>query len=81
MLKIWTGVFWGPETTDHDAEDGSGREVVSSRSWSMMVAATGAGVAVTLAIAVLAGPLFSMSERAADELLDNRQYIAEVLAP
>ena len=46
-----------------------------------MVAATGAGVAVTLTIGVLAGPLFSMSERAAGELLDNRQYVAEVLAP
>ncbi len=89
MLKIWTGVFWGPDQDDggggHDAarhgDDGSDNEVVPSRSWSTMVAATGVGVSITIGIAVMAGPLFSMSERAAAELLDNRQYVAEVLAP
>ncbi len=82
MLKIWTGVFWGPDTAGCEpGAVGPAHGAVPARAWATMVTATGVGVTITLAIAVLAGPLYSMSERAADGLLDNRAYVAEVTAP
>ncbi len=77
MTKIWLGVFWGEEST------GDRRTVhpVSSTEAGRrtMEAATGVAVAATLAIAVLAGPLWTMSERASVELVDPAAYIGEVL--
>jgi multicomponent Na+:H+ antiporter subunit D len=73
MTKIWIGVFWG-------APDELQVPAVPSRSWSVMTGATTAAVVVSLAIAVFAGPLWDMSERAATELLDRVPYIEEVLS-
>ena len=70
MAKIWIGVFWGKPTPPADDRPGPGR-------WMMSTAATVA-VAGTLAVAALAGPLWSMSERAAEGLVDPTEYIAEV---
>ena len=44
-----------------------------------MHAAAGTAVVGTLAVALLAGPLWRMSERAATDLLEPEAYIAEVL--
>jgi multicomponent Na+:H+ antiporter subunit D len=46
-----------------------------------MVASTAALVAVSLAVAVAAGPIYAFSERTADDLLDRNGYIDEVLQP
>jgi len=73
MIKIWTGVFWG-------APNAVAVPTVPTRSWSTMSVAAGVAVATTLAIALFAGPLWDMSERAATELLDRQAYVSEVLS-
>ena len=73
MTKIWMGVFWGakPETI----------EPVETRRGNkqLMFFATSLAVAGTLAISLLAGPIFSLSERAAVELSTDGVYVEEVL--
>ena len=44
-----------------------------------MVAPTAALVACSLAIAAAAGPIYALSERTAQDLLDRRRYIDKVL--
>ncbi|MEL7157590.1 MAG: proton-conducting transporter membrane subunit [Actinomycetota bacterium] len=73
MVKIWMGVFWG---TDPDPEE-IGTPVGNRR---VMVVATGLAVAGTLVISLLAGSLFDLSRRAADELRTPGLYIEEVQA-
>ncbi len=81
MTKIWLGVFWG---TPPDGAKGNPEVTVPSPRSSggrghTMELATGMAVAVTLAIALFAGPLWSMSERAASGLIDPGVYIEQVL--
>lgn len=86
MVKIWNGVFWG---VDQGAEDDAASKRVAeasgattrgtARGWTTMSAATGVTVAVTLGIALFAGPLWTMSERAATELLEGDVYVTAVL--
>ncbi len=72
MTKIWLGVFWGPSEGGTGSPSGRG-------SLAIMNTAAGAAVVATLIVAVLAGPLWDMSERAATDLLERRPYIEEVL--
>ena len=44
-----------------------------------MTGAAAFAVAVTLAVALFAGPLWDMSERAATELIEKEPYVSEVL--
>ncbi len=76
MIKIWMGVFWG--APDEKALDGT--RSVPRRSWSTMMVATATAVAVTLSVALFAGPLWDMSERAATELIERTPYIEEVMS-
>ncbi len=80
--RVWSEVFWGREAgvvADADAEDGV--EVGTARTpWPMTAAAVGA-VAAGLSITVVAGPLYSLSERAAEDLLDPAGYVSAVLDP
>jgi multicomponent Na+:H+ antiporter subunit D len=72
MTKIWTGAFWGdPEP----APEGGARLPAA------MVASTGALVALSLAVALFAGPLYGLAERAAVDLLDGAAYQQAVLEP
>jgi len=73
MVKIWIGVFWG-------APDDGERRSVPTASWRTMTTATATAVGVTLGVAVLAGPLWELSERAATELLDKEPYVSEVMS-
>ncbi len=75
MTKIWANTFWGPNPTDDPGRP------LSSRRRALMVAPTAALVGLGLAIAVLAGPIYALSERAAEDLADPSGYVAEVLAP
>lgn len=70
MVKIWMGVFWGPPSEDPLPEP---------KGWTLMGRAAAAGTLLTLVIAVMAGPLWDMSERAATELLDGETYTTGVL--
>jgi multicomponent Na+:H+ antiporter subunit D len=72
MTKIWLGAFWGEVTP-------SAVPASSHRSITIMQSAAAVAVAGTLAVAILAGPLWNMSERAAAELLARTPYVSEVL--
>ncbi len=79
MTKIWLGVFWGsPRAAGVPAEIPVSAES-HARGHRLMVTATGLAVVGTLAVAVLAGPLWDMSERAAIELVEPATYIRQVL--
>lgn len=89
MVKIWMGIFWGPSAATETAASpepavGSGTapaRVGGRGSWPTMLGATAAMTATTLTVAVVAGPLWDMSERAATDLLDGEPYVTSVLAP
>jgi multicomponent Na+:H+ antiporter subunit D len=76
MAKIWNGVFWG-------AAEVPMRPLVTgpAPTWRPLImnAATIALVGVTIAIAVFAGPLYELCERAAEGLLDPTAYVNAVL--
>ncbi|MBN2621876.1 MAG: Na+/H+ antiporter subunit D [Acidimicrobiales bacterium] len=69
MTKIWAGAFWG------EAEPvGPGHRLPG-----LMVGATAALTALGLAVAIFAGPLYALSERAADDMLQGTVYVQAVL--
>ncbi len=67
ITKIWGGVFWG-EQTDAEAKAAPG-----------MLGATVLVVVFSLAVALLAGPITSLAERAAVDLIDPAIYAELVL--
>lgn len=75
MAKIWNGVFWGTSEAPMTPAVESG---VVVRTPALMTGATVFLVAVTLAVAVLAGPIYDLSQRAAEGLLDPTAYIEAV---
>ncbi|MFN3256052.1 MAG: proton-conducting transporter membrane subunit [Ilumatobacter sp.] len=81
MAKIWMGIFWGVDDRASDDVDTEPAVIRSRGSWRTMSMAAGAATVLTMVIAVLSGPLWDMSERAATELLDGDVYIAAVLDP
>jgi len=60
------------------SEDGARRKALRPLP-GVMVGATSAMVAVTVALTALAGPLYAITDQAADDLLDRAPYIAAVL--
>ena len=78
MTKIWGNAFWGAPAVD--TAEGPRPPLPPARR-ALMVAPTAALVVVSLAIAVLAGPLYDLSERAAQDLLDPSAYVEAVFEP
>jgi multicomponent Na+:H+ antiporter subunit D len=80
MARVWVRVFWGssqPPQPDPDPDD---ELVVGTASIPKpMVAAAASLAAVSVLIAVAAGPLSALSARAATDLLDREPYITAVL--
>ena len=77
MIRIWMGVFWNPaEEPGAVAAAGPTRRLGGP---PLMVIPAVLLVVCSLAIAVAAGPLFSLSERTATDLLHPSQYVDEVL--
>jgi multicomponent Na+:H+ antiporter subunit D len=78
MIRIWAGVFWSP-AEDHDhAGDDRPIPPAPRRIWTMAVPAA-AVMACSVAVGVAAGPIYSLSERTAADLLGRERAIAEVL--
>jgi multicomponent Na+:H+ antiporter subunit D len=79
MTKIWATAFWGrpaAESTVPTPEgDGGTRQAPA-----LTVVATAGLVAVTVAVVVLAGPLFELCQRAAESVIDPSEYLDAVLA-
>ena len=79
MAKIWLGVFWGTQPPDAPRIASTTGDTRSGRGRRLTVGATAIAVAGTVAIALFAGPLWDLSERAATDLLDPIAYTNEVL--
>ena len=76
MMKIWLGAFWGDVTV---APDGPVHRVGRLGGPALMVGPTIGLASVSIAIAIAAGPLYRLCERAAADLLDPIGYIEAVL--
>ncbi len=76
MTKIWNGVFWGQPDEPAPADDDDRAQVSP-----LMVGSTGVLVVASLVVAVSAGPLFEISERAAGVLLERDAYVEAVVGP
>jgi multicomponent Na+:H+ antiporter subunit D len=68
MARLWDESFWKPAT---EAD-----KTVMSRVMLIPIAGL---AAVTLAISAAAGPIFDLSSRASQQLLNPRQYVDAVL--
>jgi multicomponent Na+:H+ antiporter subunit D len=86
MMRIWNGAFWGEPRIDapDGAGSGSGAGVAAVESRRLggpplMVLSTMALAALSIAVAVAAGPLYDLSLRAAEDLLDTSAYTGAVL--
>ncbi|WP_369056116.1 Na+/H+ antiporter subunit D [Kineococcus terrestris] len=94
IAKVWNRAFWqeppAPGDLPEGAADRAGTGGATGRSGGTaleertsvprgMVAPTAALVAVGAAITVVAGPLFGVSDRAADDLLERTPYTSTVL--
>ncbi len=73
MAKVWNRAFWAPP------EDDPGRAVEHVRLPGLQTAVAGALVLVTLALTVVAGPLYAYTDRAVVALADG-EYVRVVLA-
>ena len=74
MTKIWSNAFWGEPGVVQSAPAGRG-------DMALMVGATAALVALSVAVTVSAGPLYSLSERTAGDLVDPAGYVEAVMGP
>jgi len=72
MTKIWVGAFWG------DVEPATSIGVGILRRHALMSTATALVVALSLAIAVGAGPLYDFASKAAEQVLDIAGYVSAV---
>jgi multicomponent Na+:H+ antiporter subunit D len=69
MGRTWVEAFWGPSP---DAAD------TAAPGAPLLIAISGLS-AVTLAISIAAGPIFDVTRRAAEQLLNQHHYIDAVL--
>ena len=67
------------DETNQDLHQLTVQDALDTRPPRTMIGATGALVAASLTLTVVAGPLFDYTGRAADDLLDRDLYISSVL--
>ncbi|MGE3706219.1 MAG: proton-conducting transporter membrane subunit [Vicinamibacterales bacterium] len=77
MTKIWAGVFWGAPDEEPPLE--SARGTGPLRAPALTQAATIALVSISILVGLFAGPIWTLCERAAGELLNRDVYISTVL--
>jgi multicomponent Na+:H+ antiporter subunit D len=73
LVKAWNKAFW--QAAPDDVATGMVGEARVPRG---MVVSTGALVSVSLALTVLAGPVYGYAQRAAHTLTDGRTYVESV---
>jgi len=69
MGRFWSEAFWAPPVGEGPA---------GTPGTALLIAIAGLGI-VTVAITVGAEPLFAVASRAAEQLIDRRDYITAVL--
>jgi multicomponent Na+:H+ antiporter subunit D len=87
MAKLWAEVFWKPDPAGKDdpsAEEESARTAVTHRITSRnecwgLLGPIAALALITVALGLAAEPVFALSQRAADQLMDPSTYIEVVL--
>jgi multicomponent Na+:H+ antiporter subunit D len=83
MMKIWLGAFWGSAGDLELRASTVGAAANDHRTlwcWpASMAGATVAMVGVGLALAVFAGPVYALCERAAADVVDVDRYVRTVL--
>lgn len=80
MARVWVRVFWGEPREPRADPDPTDELVVGTASTPRpMVAATASLAALSIAIAVAAGPLSAVTVRAGEDLLDRGPYRTAVL--
>jgi multicomponent Na+:H+ antiporter subunit D len=80
MLKIWVGAFWGePVVATMSPADGAVVPLSPPRWPAAMWSSTVMMVAVGLALALAAGPVYALCERASLDIADRDHYIETVL--
>jgi multicomponent Na+:H+ antiporter subunit D len=80
VARVWVRIFWGePRDTVEDPDPDDELEVGTARTPWAMYAATAGLVAVSLAIAVFAGPLSALTGRAGADLIAREPYRVAVL--
>ena len=72
MVKIWIGVFWA-------GADGDVPRPVAAPAPPLMVAPTAVLAVLILTLGVVAGPMYDLCVRAAEDLLDPTAYTSAVL--
>lgn len=88
LVRVWNMGFWRNRNevrgysspllaSLHESPDDSGSVMTKSISRLMLGATTGM-VAITVALTVLAGPLFDYTSRAAENLIDPGNYVSAV---
>jgi multicomponent Na+:H+ antiporter subunit D len=78
--RVWVEVFWGEVAevvADSDRDDSV--DVGVARTPRLMTAATVAAVVGMVSITFVAGPLYGLAERAAQDLVDPSSYTRAVL--
>ena len=82
MGRVWTEGFWG-DVADvvPDADMADAVEVGTARTPALMTAAAAVAVVGGLSLTVIAGPLYGLSERAAEDLMRPERYVTAVLQP
>ena len=80
MARVWTRAFWGQVRSPEPDPDPTDELVVGTGTSSPpMVVATGVLVVASVVIAVVAGPLANVSDRAANDLMHGETYRSAVL--
>ncbi|MDP9407850.1 MAG: Na+/H+ antiporter subunit D, partial [Actinomycetota bacterium] len=81
MMRIWGGVFWGtPVEPQADPDRADALEVGTARVPRLMTAVTAATVVLGVAgLVAVAGPLYGVASRAADDLVQRTPYTRAVL--
>jgi multicomponent Na+:H+ antiporter subunit D len=77
MLKIWSGAFWNPAEEPPDRPPPA--HVGRLGGPVLMILPTAALAVLAVAIGLAAGPLYDLTERAAQDLLDPTAYVQAVL--
>ena len=80
MTKIWANAFWGePHIASEDVSAPGTATLAAVRLPRLMVVSTAALAALSIGVALAAGPIYELSERAAVDLIDPRSYVEAVL--
>ncbi|MHA6798411.1 Na+/H+ antiporter subunit D [Bounagaea algeriensis] len=80
MARVWTRAFWGQVKSPEEDPDPTDELVVGTATTNRpMVLASGLLVTASVVIAVVAGPLAGISQRAAEDLMHAEGYRSAVL--